>query len=76
VRIHDPHVSDSIVRCEPLETAVDGADALVLATRHDEFAALNPASIGSKMTRRIAVDPVDVLDHGRWARHGFDVVGL
>jgi UDP-N-acetyl-D-mannosaminuronic acid dehydrogenase len=76
VRIHDPHVSDSILRCEPLETAVDGADALVLTTRHDEFTTLDPGSVGAQMTQRVAVDPTGLLNRARWRRHGFDVVGL
>ncbi|WP_336338631.1 nucleotide sugar dehydrogenase [Haloarcula brevis] len=73
VTIHDPRATDSRLQLVSLDAAVDGADAVVFGAAHDEFADLNPAAIGAKMSERTVVDPVDVIDAERWADHGFDV---
>jgi UDP-N-acetyl-D-mannosaminuronic acid dehydrogenase len=76
VRIHDPHVSDATLALEPLDDAVDGADGIVVGAGHDEFTTLDPERVGDAVERRLVVDPVAVLDHERWRRHGFEVIGL
>ncbi|EMA08837.1 hypothetical protein/UDP-N-acetyl-D-mannosaminuronic acid dehydrogenase [Haloarcula vallismortis] len=76
VTIHDPRATDSRLQLVSLDTAVDGADAVIFGAAHDEFGELDPAAIGSKMADRTVVDPVDVIDTERWSDHGFDVQTL
>lgn len=76
VRLHDPHASDATLALKSLNDAIDGVDGIVVGAGHDEFAALDPARIGDAVDRRLVVDPVDVLDHDGWRRHGFEVIGL
>jgi UDP-N-acetyl-D-mannosaminuronic acid dehydrogenase len=76
VRAHDPRVTDAVVELRPLEAAVEGADAAVLAAGHDEFTRLDPARVGALMGRRLVVDPIGLLDGPRWTEHGFELVGL
>lgn len=47
VRAYDPHVPDGVVSCrvERLELALCGADVVVLATDHREFAGLSPSEL-------------------------------
>ncbi|MEX2252543.1 MAG: nucleotide sugar dehydrogenase [Thermoleophilaceae bacterium] len=47
---HDPHVPD---QSEPLDSALDGADAVVIATNHPEFEAL----LGELPSSALVVDP-------------------
>jgi len=71
----DPHVTDQRLRLEPLEDAVAGADAAVVVTDHDEYAALDPGDLAA-LDGRTVVDTRDVLDADRWEAAGFDVVRL
>ncbi|KOX91400.1 UDP-glucose 6-dehydrogenase [Haloarcula rubripromontorii] len=73
VTIHDPRATDSRLQLVPLDVAVDGADAVIFGAAHDEFAALDPEDIRSKMAGRTVVDPVDVIDTAQWTEQGFDV---
>lgn len=73
VTIHDPRATDPRLQLDTLDTAVNGADAVIFGAAHDEFTELNPEDIRSKMAGRTVVDPVDVIDVGHWAEHGFDV---
>jgi UDP-N-acetyl-D-mannosaminuronic acid dehydrogenase len=76
VRVHDPRVTDAPVELRSLKDAVDGADAVVLAAGHDEFAGLDPDPVGELLARRLVVDPIGLLDRDRWTNNGFEVVGL
>jgi UDP-N-acetyl-D-mannosaminuronic acid dehydrogenase len=55
---HDPHVP---AESEPLEAALDGADAVVIATNHAEFGDL----LGRLPDRVLLVDPWNVTGSGR-----------
>jgi UDP-N-acetyl-D-mannosaminuronic acid dehydrogenase len=55
---HDPHVS---VGSEPLEAALDGAEAVVIATNHSAFEEL----LGSLPDGVLLVDPWNVTGSGR-----------
>lgn len=76
VRIHDPCADDAALDLLPLEEAIAGADALVIAAGHDEFTRLDPARVGRSLNSRIVVDSVDVLESERWTRHGFEIIGI
>ena len=55
---HDPHVPD---QCEPIEAALDGADAVVVATDHSAF-----NGIAARLPRgAVLVDPWNVSGSGR-----------
>jgi UDP-N-acetyl-D-mannosaminuronic acid dehydrogenase len=75
VRLHDPHVDDESVDADlvSFEGALRGADALVLATGHDEFGALTPSDVAPLMRGRLIVDAKALLDPEDWRRGGFDV---
>lgn len=76
VRLTDPHVIDHAADLVPLTTALDGADAAVVAAAHDEFAALDPDHVGELLAQRVVVDTLDVLDAAQWTDHGFRVLDL
>ena len=55
---HDPHVPD---QSEPLDTALQGADAVVIATNHSAFDDLLPRLPGEALL----VDPWNALGSGQ-----------
>jgi UDP-N-acetyl-D-mannosaminuronic acid dehydrogenase len=55
---HDPHVPD---QSEPLETALDGANAILIATNHSAFEDLLPRLAGHSLI----VDPWNVTGSGQ-----------
>jgi UDP-N-acetyl-D-mannosaminuronic acid dehydrogenase len=55
---HDPHVPSE---SEPLETALAGADAVVIATNHSAFEGLLPELPGTTLL----VDPWNITGAGR-----------
>jgi UDP-N-acetyl-D-mannosaminuronic acid dehydrogenase len=55
---HDPHVPDE---SEPLETALAGADAVVIATNHSAFESL----LGELPATTLLVDPWNITGAGR-----------
>ena len=61
---HDPHAP---ITNDPLEEAVSGADAVIIATNHDEFAA--PRTLTCIVERAgndcLMVDPWNVLGYAR-----------
>lgn len=76
VRIHDPHADDPTLDLLQFEEAIAGADAIVIAAGHDEFARVDPERVGEAMNRRLVVDPIDLLEREQWTRHGFEVQTL
>ncbi|MFO7927741.1 MAG: nucleotide sugar dehydrogenase [Halobacteriota archaeon] len=73
VRIHDPHVIDSTLNLSDLETATTGADAVVIATDHDEFESLDPGTLSEWMAGDVVIDAKGVLSPSVWKRSGFTV---
>lgn len=73
VTIHDPHVVDSTLDLSDLKTATTGADALVIATDHDEYESLDPIELRERMSGSVVVDTRDVLSPGLWHEAGFTV---
>lgn len=78
VKAHDPVVNEPIAGIEnvALEEAVRGAAALLIATDHATFRALDPLAIADSVTARIAFDTRECLDRELWGRAGFRVLGL
>lgn len=76
VRIHDPYVSESVYDTRPVEEAVNGADAIVFAAGHQEFAELEPSQISAFVAGDVIIDPIDIINENKWEDSGFDVYGL
>jgi UDP-N-acetyl-D-mannosaminuronate dehydrogenase len=64
---HDPHVPDE---SEPLDTALAGADAVVIATNHSAFDGLLP----ELPTTTLLVDPWNITGAGRVFGYAEDLV--
>lgn len=56
-----------------LESALEGADALVLVTDHSAFRELDPRPLAGLMRRALLLDTRNALDSERWRRAGFTV---
>lgn len=71
--IYDPYVRKFSRPLVPtLESALDGADAVVLLTNHREFNEIEPYAAGALMRSRILLDTRHTLDERKWAAAGFD----
>jgi UDP-N-acetyl-D-mannosaminuronic acid dehydrogenase len=68
----DPHVDDQTLQLYDFETAVADADAAVVMTDHDEYAALEPADLDG-LRGHLVVDTKAVLDRESWGAVGFTV---
>ena len=75
VRVHDPHVTDASVDLFDRASALDGADALVFMTGHDEFESLSPETVGERMRGDFVVDAKGLTDE-RWREVGLVVEHL
>lgn len=77
VRLCDPVVQAHNHRSHgdllPLDRALDGADAAVLATDHDVFLRDAPAAMAAHMRHRLVADARNALDHAALRKDGFDV---
>jgi UDP-N-acetyl-D-mannosaminuronic acid dehydrogenase len=76
VRLHDPHVTDQRFALAPFEAALAGADAVVIATDHDEYTELDPDDIASQLDGDLVVDAKGLLDVAVWEAAGLRVVRL
>jgi len=79
VRIHDPHIDESVhpdLETGEIPAASADADALVVATDHDKYRALPPESVRDVMRTPLVVDTRDVLDYEEWRDAGFDVTWI
>jgi UDP-N-acetyl-D-mannosaminuronic acid dehydrogenase len=76
VRVHDPHVRTDAVDLVDLDTALDGADAMVVAAGHDAFRDVDPAEAADLMDGRVVVDGFSILDADAWRDAGFDYVEI
>ncbi|WP_331233268.1 nucleotide sugar dehydrogenase [Natronorarus salvus] len=73
VRLHDPCVTEGSLDLLPLGDALSDADALVLATDHDEYVSLDPRTASERMRGRLVVDCRGLFDPAEWHRHGLTV---
>jgi len=62
VRVHDPHVSDADMALYDESAALDGADALVFMTDHDEFTDLDPETVAERMAGDVVIDARGLTD--------------
>jgi UDP-N-acetyl-D-mannosaminuronic acid dehydrogenase len=66
IAIHDPHVTDQTLDIVTAESAVTGADALVVMTDHDAFEKLSPEEITGRMNRAVVFDTRGILPTDHW----------
>ena len=78
VVVYDPHAMDNARRLHPeldyavsLDSAVDGADLVLLLTEWAEFRAMDPVEIGRIVRHRNIVDGRNVLDPALWRAAGW-----
>ena len=83
ISVYDPYltesdVSDSIPNLKKnLSDSLEGADCIVIATRHDQFKRLNLGKLKMAMRKPAAiVDLEGVMDPGKVEREGFIYRGL
>ncbi len=76
VRLSDPQVDDPLLELYPLERALTGADAAIVAAGHDEFKLLDPSRVSDLLHTDVVFDAVDVLDRETWTDHGFTVLDV
>ncbi len=76
VRLHDSHVTDQRFALSPLEEALSGADAVVVATDHDEYRELNPTEVATHLDGEIIIDAKGLLDAAAWEAAGLTVIRL
>ena len=67
---------EGITFCRDAPDALEGADALVVLTEWNEFRALSPSTLATKMHGRTIVDLRNVFDPKAMAGAGFDYQGV
>jgi UDP-N-acetyl-D-mannosaminuronate dehydrogenase len=76
VRIHDGHVLPFAgAHVDPLDLAV-GADAVVLMVAHNDYRALDLASLKQRMRTPVLVDGRHVVDTAAASEAGLDLISL
>ncbi len=76
VRLTDPHVTDQRFALAPLDEAFSGADAVVVATDHDEYTELDPDDVAARLDGTVVIDAKGLLDVAEWEAAGLRVVRL
>lgn len=79
----DPHAIGNASRLHPqltyvrdADTALDGADVVVLVTEWDEFRHLDPVAVGALVNERVIIDGRNALEPMRWRDAGWTYVGM
>lgn len=77
VVVHDPWVREyeeaEVTR--DLSRVVDGADCIVIITRHEEYLSMTSQDLDTMKTR-IIIDGRNVFDRNKWLRDGFIYRGI
>jgi len=84
VRAFDPLSDDSAggyagklgELCTDAYAAVEGAQAVIVATDHSAFEELDLARLGRAMQKRVLIDGRNLFDPGRAAAAGFSYIGI
>lgn len=77
-RIHDPYVKRDGVRPieGDLQAVLRGCDAVVLMTKHDDYAAITPDSLASLVGAKVLVDGRGLFDAKKFLAAGFTYRGI
>lgn len=76
IAMSDPNVVDQTLSLQPLEEALDGADAAVITTDHDEFAELDPSRVAAAMQTSCIIDTKGVLELDVWNEEGITPIRI
>ena len=76
VKVHDPLSMNSRHNLVSLESALEGANAVMVITDHDQFSQIDPTTAAKLMSGRIVFDGRDILPLKPWQEAGFTVTRL
>ncbi|MDD3933313.1 MAG: nucleotide sugar dehydrogenase [Methanoculleus sp.] len=71
VRCHDPYVEMFPYPLMDMADAATGSDCIAVLTDHESFRTIDPAVL--RMRTKFVIDARNILDHEKWAGHGFAV---
>ncbi|WP_262174278.1 nucleotide sugar dehydrogenase [Saccharococcus sp. Marseille-Q5394] len=74
----DPHIKKNNleIQTQKMDEALEGAQAAIILTSHNEFKDLDPAEIADVMESRIIIDTKQCIDREKWRAAGFEVYVL
>jgi UDPglucose 6-dehydrogenase len=67
---------DEVEYCDRAETAITGADIVVIVTEWNEFRAISPISLADKMSGRLIVDLRNIYDPDAIVEAGLNLVNI
>ncbi len=73
---HDPYVTKTPVKLVGLDAALKGADLVVVATDHRDYAKLDPRKLARLVKRKCVLDTRHILDRASWEKAGWTVAFL
>jgi UDP-N-acetyl-D-mannosaminuronic acid dehydrogenase len=80
VRTYEPFVPEALVPgavpAPDLESALDGAEAVILLVDHRGFREIDPQKVSQDMPGRVAIDTRGVWDQEMWETAGFNLYVL
>ncbi|MGK9147073.1 UDP-glucose/GDP-mannose dehydrogenase family protein [Plantibacter flavus] len=83
VVVYDPEAGETaramfptLTYADGVESAVSGADAVLVLTEWPEFQRQSPAALGELVTSRVIVDARNCLDPAAWSAAGWSYTGL
>jgi UDPglucose 6-dehydrogenase len=59
---------------DSLETALQGASAVIIGTAHKQFRSVEPKHIAKLVKRRLVSDYFGILNRTRWEKKGFEFI--
>jgi len=71
-----PLLPDEVEYCDRAETAITGADIVVIVTEWNEFRAISPISLADKMSGRLIVDLRNIYDPAAIVEAGLNLVNI
>jgi len=71
-----PLLPDEVEYCDRAETAITGADIVVIVTEWNEFRAISPISLADKMSGRLIVDLRNIYDPDAIVEAGLNLVNI
>jgi UDPglucose 6-dehydrogenase len=71
-----PLLPDEVEYCDRAETAITGADIVVIVTEWNEFRAISPISLAEKMSGRLIVDLRNIYDPDAIVEAGLNLVNI
>lgn len=78
VMAYDPHIKSNQIpeQTQQIEEALQGAEAVVILTNHQQFEALDPSFVRSHVHTPLIIDAKNCLPHEKWRSEGFEVTVL